>query len=60
PYPGVPIGCRSPRKRGPYSMPKHTAILTVVIETPRNAERLRKNPLGVYVRAINWSKELGQ
>jgi type IV secretory pathway TrbF-like protein len=37
-----------------------TAILTVVIETPRDAERLRKNPLGVYVRAINWSKELGQ
>ncbi|WLC17623.1 hypothetical protein QIH76_04225 [Bradyrhizobium diazoefficiens] len=23
-------------------------------------EQLRKNPLGVYVRAINWSKELGQ
>ena len=23
PCPGVPIGCRSPRKRGPYSMPKH-------------------------------------
>ena len=22
--PGVPIGCRSPRKRGPYSTPKHT------------------------------------
>jgi hypothetical protein len=22
--PGVPIGCRSPRKRGPYSMPKHS------------------------------------
>ena len=21
--PGVPIGCRSPRKRGPYSMPIH-------------------------------------
>ena len=21
--PGVPIGCRSPRKRGPYSTPKH-------------------------------------
>ena len=21
---------------------------------------LRKNPLGVYVTAINWSKELGQ
>ena len=37
-----------------------TAILTITIETPRDAERLRKNPLGVYVRAINWSKELGQ
>src|SRR5580700_1349577 len=34
-----------------------TAILTVVIETPRDADRLRKNPLGVYVNAINWSKE---
>ena len=32
---------------------------SVVIETPRDAERLRKNPLGVYVHAINWSKELG-
>jgi type IV secretory pathway TrbF-like protein len=36
-----------------------TAILTVVIEQPRTAERLRANPLGVYVNAINWSKELG-
>ena len=37
-----------------------TAILTIVIETPRDADRLRKNPLGVYVNAINWSKEVGQ
>jgi type IV secretory pathway TrbF-like protein len=37
-----------------------TAILTVIIDTPRDADRLRKNPLGVYVNAINWSKELGQ
>jgi type IV secretion system protein VirB5 len=36
-----------------------TAILTVVIDAPRDADRLRKNPLGVYVNAINWSKELG-
>src|SRR6202166_1714439 len=36
-----------------------TAILSVVIETPREADRLRKNPLGVYVNAINWSKEFG-
>ena len=37
-----------------------TAILTVVIEPPRDVDRLRKNPLGIYVNAINWSKELGQ
>jgi type IV secretory pathway TrbF-like protein len=36
-----------------------TAILTVVIDSPHDAERLRKNPLGVFVHAINWSKELG-
>lgn len=36
-----------------------TAILTIAIQTPRDTERLRKNPLGVYVHALNWSKELG-
>lgn len=34
-----------------------TAILTVVIDQPRTAERLKANPLGIYVNAINWSKE---
>ncbi|PWB82573.1 MAG: conjugal transfer protein TrbF, partial [Methylocystaceae bacterium] len=33
---------------------------TIVIQSPTDADRLRKNPLGVYVNAINWSKELGQ
>ncbi|MBC55344.1 MAG: conjugal transfer protein TrbF [Confluentimicrobium sp.] len=37
-----------------------TAILTVVIQPPRDAERLRTNPLGVYVHAINWSRESAQ
>ncbi|ABD89420.1 conjugal transfer protein TrbF [Rhodopseudomonas palustris] len=36
-----------------------TAIVTVVIDAPRDADRVRKNPLGIYVNAINWSKELG-
>jgi type IV secretion system protein VirB5 len=35
-----------------------TAILTVVFETPHDVDRVRKNPLGVFVHAINWSKEL--
>lgn len=42
------------------STERWTAILTVVIQPPRDPERLRKNPLGVFVNAINWSKELGQ
>lgn len=37
-----------------------TAILTVVIQTPRDAERLRANPLGIYVNAISWSREMTQ
>jgi len=27
------------------------------VEPPRDIDRLRKNPLGIYVNAINWSKE---
>jgi type IV secretion system protein VirB5 len=37
-----------------------SAILTVAVQPPRDADTLRKNPLGIYVNAINWSKELGQ
>jgi type IV secretion system protein TrbF len=37
-----------------------TAILTIVIQQPRNAERLKANPLGIYVNAINWSREMSQ
>ena len=37
-----------------------SAIATVVIQTPRTPEALRKNPLGVFVNALNWSKELTQ
>ncbi|OLP58897.1 conjugal transfer protein TrbF [Xaviernesmea oryzae] len=37
-----------------------SAILTIALQTPRDPERLRANPLGIYVNAINWSKELGQ
>jgi len=36
-----------------------SAILTIVVQTPTDADRLKKNPLGVFVHALNWSKELG-
>ena len=35
-----------------------TAILTIVTKTPANVEVLRKNPLGIYVDAVDWSREL--
>ncbi|MBZ9848123.1 conjugal transfer protein TrbF [Mesorhizobium sp. CA14] len=37
-----------------------TAILTIVTQIPSDAERLRANPLGIYVNAINWSREMSQ
>ena len=37
-----------------------TAILTIVLQPPDDAERLRSNPLGIYVNAINWSREMSQ
>lgn len=40
------------------STERWTAIITIVIQQPRDADRLKANPLGVYVNAINWSKEL--
>ena len=36
-----------------------SAILSIVVQTPRTPDALRKNPLGLFVNAINWSKELG-
>jgi len=37
-----------------------SAILTVAVQTPRTSDALRKNPLGIFVTAFNWSKELSQ
>ncbi len=36
-----------------------SAILTVSINPPRTPDAMRKNPLGLFIDAINWSKELG-
>lgn len=35
-----------------------TAVVTIKLLPPRSAEVLRKNPLGLYVDAIDWSREL--
>jgi len=35
-----------------------TGVLTIVTKPPRDAATLLANPLGIYVNAINWSREL--
>jgi len=35
-----------------------TAVLSVVIRPPSNTDTLRKNPLGLYVSALDWSRDL--
>ncbi len=40
------------------STSRWTAIVTVKLQPPRAVEALRKNPLGLYVDAIDWSREL--
>ena len=37
-----------------------SAILTIAQRTPRDAQTLSRNPLGLYVHAINWSQDLGE
>jgi len=41
----------------PAGSSRWTAILTVVEKPPTDAATLRKNPLGIYVDAIDWSRE---
>lgn len=46
-------------ERGALSYSEHwTAILTVTTRTPKTADALRRNPLGIFVNAIDWSSEL--
>lgn len=37
---------------------RFTAHLTIIMSPPRTAEALHKNPLGLYVHGVNWSKDL--
>ena len=36
-----------------------TAILGITVQPPNNPDALTRNPLGIFVTSINWSKELG-
>lgn len=39
---------------------RYTGVATIVIEPPSTPERLSKNPLGLYVHALTWSRDLQQ
>ena len=42
----------------PAGAERWTAVLSIVLQPPRTEERLRKNPLGIYVNGLSWSREL--
>jgi len=42
----------------PSGMERWTAVLSIALQPPRTEERLRKNPLGIYVNGLSWSREL--
>lgn len=35
-----------------------TAVVSIVLQPPRTEQKLRKNPLGIYVNGLSWSREL--
>ena len=37
---------------------RFTGLVTTVLKPPTDAETLRKNPLGLYVHSLNWSRDL--
>jgi type IV secretory pathway TrbF-like protein len=37
---------------------RFTGVVTVILKPPSNAETLRKNPLGLFVHSLNWSRDL--
>ncbi len=37
-----------------------SAVIAIVVRTPDDAATLSRNPLGLYVHAINWSQDLGE
>ena len=36
---------------------RYTGVLSIVLKPPRDVETLRKNPLGIYVHGLNWSRD---
>ncbi|PCI21058.1 conjugal transfer protein TrbF [Candidatus Wolfebacteria bacterium] len=37
---------------------RYTAILTIIFQKPATVDTITKNPLGLYVHGLNWSRDL--
>jgi type IV secretion system protein TrbF len=37
---------------------RFTGIFSIVTQTPRDAARLRTNPLGLYIASLSWAEDL--
>lgn len=37
---------------------RYTALITLIIDPPRDAVSLRKNPLGIFIHGLNWGQDL--
>jgi type IV secretion system protein VirB5 len=35
-----------------------TAVLSIAVQLPRTEEQLRRNPLGIYINGLSWSREI--
>ncbi|HGQ7767856.1 TPA: conjugal transfer protein TrbF [Pseudomonas aeruginosa] len=42
----------------PAGTERWNAVISTVLQTPRTEQRLRKNPLGIYVNGLSWNREL--
>ncbi len=42
----------------PKATNRLTGIFSIVVTPPRTVDLVRKNPLGIYVHAFNWSQDL--
>jgi len=42
----------------PTGVEHWTAMLTLVMQTPRTERQLRRNPLGIYINGLSWSRDL--
>ncbi|MEJ2411231.1 MAG: VirB8/TrbF family protein, partial [Novosphingobium sp.] len=46
-------------ERGSLAKTEHwTAMLSMTMQPPKTADSLHKNPLGLFVNAIDWAREL--